>query len=83
VHRYQSHLVFIPEDFSPFGERVFLTFCLCVSLILVARIWIFHRHDKLLKKIFWSALLMLPLLGWALYGAFYSPVGGDPPDRGA
>ena len=71
--------MFIPTEFSPFGERVFWTTCVVVSLILVAHLWIFHRRDKLGRKVLWSALLLLPVLGWALYGAFYRSFAEDPP----
>jgi hypothetical protein len=75
--RFHTSPIFIPTEFSPFGERLFFTGCLLASLILIAHLWIFHRKDKLGRKLIWSALLMLPVLGWALYGAFYPP--GDPP----
>ena len=72
--------IFIPTEFSPFWERVFWTTCLTVSLILIAHLWIFHRTDKLGRKVLWSALLLLPVLGWALYGAFYSAFTDGPPE---
>jgi len=72
--------MFFPTRFSPFGERVFWTGCLVVSLILIAHLWIFHRQDKLKQKILWSVVLMLPALGLALYGAFYNSFTNGPPE---
>jgi hypothetical protein len=78
--RYHTAPVFIPVAFSPFGERVFFTGCFLVSFILVAHLWIFHRNDKLGTKIIWSALILLPVLGWVFYWAFYNSSTDDPTD---
>jgi len=44
-----------------------------VSLSLLSRMWVVHRRTGLLKKLFWSVVLLVPLLGWIFYGAFFQP----------
>jgi hypothetical protein len=72
VNRFHTSPIFPATEFSPLGERLFFAFCLWVSLSLIARIWILHRKDRLMKKIIWSAILMLPIMGWVFYAAFYN-----------
>ena len=50
-------------------------FCLWVSLSLIARLWMVHRAAPLPRKLFWSAALLVPLLGWFFYAAFFRPLG--------
>jgi hypothetical protein len=47
--------------------------CVFVSLCLVARLWVVHRKASVLRKLVWSVLLFLPLIGWIFYGAFFHP----------
>jgi hypothetical protein len=77
MSRFRSSPIFAPSEFSFDGELIFWSSCLAISLILIARIWIFHRKDSLKKKLMWSAILMLPVLGWVLYGAFYNTLGDN------
>jgi hypothetical protein len=49
--------------------------CLFVSLCLVARLWVVHAKDSVLRKLIWSFVLLIPLLGWICYGGFYHPPG--------
>jgi hypothetical protein len=44
-----------------------------VSLSLIIRMWLLHRRSHILKKLFWSFVLLVPLLGWLFYGAFFQP----------
>jgi hypothetical protein len=44
-----------------------------VSLCMVARVWVLHRRERVLTKLVWSLILLLPLLGWLFFAAFYRP----------
>lgn len=44
-----------------------------VSLGLIGTMWLKHRKAHRTKKIFWSILLCLPLLGWVFYCALFFP----------
>jgi hypothetical protein len=46
---------------------------LWISLSLIARLWIIHRQRAFLAKLAWSLILLASLLGWIMYGAFFSP----------
>jgi hypothetical protein len=50
---------------------IVLASCLFVSLCLIARLWFTRRRDSALRKILWSIMLLVPLLGWLFYAAFY------------
>jgi hypothetical protein len=45
--------------------------CVFVSLSLIARLWVTHSSASVLKKVVWSILLLVPLLGWIFYCAFF------------
>jgi hypothetical protein len=59
----------------PTGSVVIGAVCLFVSLCLIARLWLRHAKDSLLRKLFWSVVLLIPLIGWIFYGGFYHPPG--------
>ena len=42
-----------------------------VSLSLIARLWIVHRRETTMRKIFWSLMLLVPLAGWLFYGGMF------------
>jgi hypothetical protein len=42
-----------------------------ISLCLIARLWVIYRSDSVLTKLVWSLVLLIPLLGWIVYGGFY------------
>ena len=46
-------------------------FCLWVSLSLIIRMWLVHRRTSFFKKVLWSFTLLVPLLGWLLYGGLF------------
>jgi hypothetical protein len=50
-----------------------LAICLWISLCLIARLWITQRSDALVRKFAWSIVLLVPLVGWLFYSAFYHP----------
>jgi hypothetical protein len=47
--------------------------CAFVNLCLIARLWVVHPRDSIARKIVWTLVLFVPLLGWIFYGAFYRP----------
>lgn len=49
--------------------------CIFVSLCLIVRLWMMHREDSVTRKLVWSLLLLIPLIGWICYGGFYHPPG--------
>lgn len=50
-------------------------FCLWISVSLIIRMWVIHRRAAFLKKVVWSVVLFLPLLGWLLYGGLFQVPG--------
>ncbi len=64
--------------YSPTGFFVVVTWW-SISLCIIARLWVTRRVDPIGRKLVWSViLLLLPLLGWLFYAAFYQapkPVG--------
>ncbi len=56
---------------SPAGTTV-VAVCLLISAFLVVRLWVVRRADPAGRKLIWSIiLLLLPVLGWLFYAAFY------------
>ena len=49
-----------------------------VTLLLVVHLWAKHATDTLLSKVFWTLILLLPMIGWVFYWIFYAP----PPVQG-
>jgi hypothetical protein len=45
--------------------------CLWISLSLMVRIWFLHRRARVTKKLIWSFIVVLPILGWLFYAAFF------------
>ena len=50
---------------------------LCVSLALMNGLW--RREGTAGKKAFWSLTLLIPVLGWLFYLAFYKVPASKPP----
>ena len=50
---------------------------LCVSLALMNGLW--RREGTAGKKAFWSLALLIPVLGWLFYLAFYKVPASKPP----
>ncbi|HSH40254.1 MAG TPA: PLD nuclease N-terminal domain-containing protein [Chthoniobacterales bacterium] len=56
------------------GELVVVATCVCVSLWIIAHLWITQRADSFVAKFAWSLLLLVfPIVGWLFYAAFYRP----------
>jgi hypothetical protein len=47
--------------------------CAFVSLSLIARLWVLHQRARVIPKIVWSVVLLIPLFGWLCFAAFYTP----------
>ena len=56
----------------PLAALWIAAFCLCVSMILIIRMWFLHRRTNIGKKILWTFILLVPLFGWLLYAGFFS-----------
>ena len=57
--------------------------CGIVSGVLILNLWIRHAHDTIWKKVFWLIILLIPIVGWLFYGAFYNPPTGQGPGEQA
>jgi len=53
-----------------------VTGCAVVSLLLLRNLWL-KQKGTILKKIFWSVIVCIPLGGWIFYGGFYDPPGSN------
>ena len=51
-----------------------------VSGYLIFNLWRSHPQDSLIKRILWTAVLMIPFLGWIFYGGLYNVPDGQAPD---
>jgi hypothetical protein len=40
----------------------------CISLVLIVALWRSKRRMPVWQRCVWSALLLVPLVGWILYG---------------
>ena len=49
-----------------------------ISIICLFRMW--RRPDPIVRKLFWTAILAIPLFGPLLYGAVYQPPPVKPDD---
>jgi hypothetical protein len=52
---------------------VTLAACVFLNFCLIAQLWFTHRSDSPLRKLRWSIVLLVLLLGWIFYGGFYRP----------
>ena len=48
-----------------------------ISLCLIIRMWIVHPKEKILKKVWWTFVLCIPIFGWLAYGAGFKVPGTD------
>ena len=58
-------------------------FSVLASFGLIIHLWARHPVDTVLMRLLWSVVLLLPFVGWMLYGAFYSPPSVQPEDMRA
>jgi hypothetical protein len=68
-----TYVVLNPALFFP----VFLVLgglSLWLSLVLVLKLWVNHPEAILRRKIFWTVVLLMPLIGPMVYGALFNPL---------
>jgi len=51
-----------------------------ISAALILSLWVRSRHDHLLKRLGWSLVLLVPVIGWVFYGGLYRPPPVQPKD---
>ena len=39
-----------------------------------------HHRDTVLRRLFWSLVLLVPVIGWVFYGGLYRPPPRQPKD---
>jgi uncharacterized membrane protein len=61
------------DDFFTAHRTLCIAACVLVSLCLITQLWLAHRSDSTLRKLLWSFVLIVPLVGWVFYGGFYRP----------
>ena len=54
-----------------------------ISAALILSLWVRHRRDTILKRLGWSLVLLVPVIGWVLYGGLYRPPPVQPKDMRA
>ncbi len=47
-----------------------LIVCEGFSLCLIARLWITRPKVSAIRKLFWSLILLVPIVGWLFFAAF-------------
>lgn len=45
--------------------------CLLISAALLKNLWS-NKNEFILKKIIWSQIILIPLIGWIFYGGFHT-----------
>ena len=53
-----------------------------VTSLLIVSLWRHHSNDSIIKKAFWSLVLIVPIIGWVFYGGFYAPPEPGPTKSG-
>ncbi|MDF1711614.1 MAG: hypothetical protein P1U90_05210 [Akkermansiaceae bacterium] len=54
---------------------IWIGFIVWLSLAMILRMWIKHREAHIIKKIFWTIILMVPIIGAVFYVAFFKRPG--------
>ncbi len=70
----QTGPMFAPTHTFTKSEKIILWVCFYVSVCLILRMWLREKKERFGKKVFWSLVLLLPVIGWVFYGAFYRPL---------
>ena len=47
------------------------------SLCLIARLWLTRRKMRVIRKLAWSVVLLVPVVGWLFFAAFCPAPGRD------
>jgi hypothetical protein len=66
--------IFPPTATLTKGDKIARALCLVVSAWLIAQLWRTHPHDRFSRKLLWSLILLVPVIGWVFYGAWYTPL---------
>ena len=61
------------SDFFAAHGTLSIAACVLISLCLIVQLRLTHRSDSPLRKLFWSFVVRVPLIGWVFYGGFYRP----------
>ena len=51
-----------------------------ISVALILALWVRHRRDTVLKRLGWSLVLLVPVIGGVVYGGLYRPPPVQPKD---
>jgi hypothetical protein len=54
-----------------FFDYLLCAIVVAVSLACLGHLWLRNAHQSSARKVLWSLLALLPLVGPLLYGAFY------------
>ena len=54
---------------------LWIGFVLWLSLAIILRMWLRHREAHVIKKLFWTVILMIPMIGAVFYAAFFKRPG--------
>ena len=61
-----------PSSWYSTTELIIFGVCEIVSFCIIVRLWLTRGADPTGRKLVWSLiLLLLPVLGWLFYAAFY------------
>ena len=61
---------------------LFVATYLTISIMLIINLWQKHPKDSAAKKLFWTFVLVIPIIGWIFYGGMYeSPAKNQPDDK--
>jgi len=69
--------MFAPTETLSHNEKIALGFCLIFSGYLIVRLWRVHARDRFSRKLLWSLILLVPVIGWVFYGAWYTPLSSN------
>ena len=47
--------------------------CEGFGLCLIARLWVARRKLRVIQKLAWSVVLLVPVVGWLFFAAFRQP----------
>ena len=65
------HLVESAVREQPLVLFLLLLLSFGISGHLIIRLWSRHRDASILRKMFWSLVLLVPVCGWILYGGLF------------
>ncbi|MEN8772712.1 MAG: hypothetical protein ABF379_11995 [Akkermansiaceae bacterium] len=72
-----QELIPVTDDegkFTLFG-LIWIGFIVWLSLAMIFRMWIKHREAHVVKKLFWTIILIIPIIGAVFYAAFFKRPG--------